>query len=126
MWLLPAATLPAAAEKPGTSVELHDVDFLLVNRICYVSRDDSRRITHCERWYVSFWTVHWYPTVGTMKVPVLCNRGWVGGAKLIPCSHGWAIDVAGKIVVGKRAFMLQSDFDFERRHRQWYQPIHGR
>lgn len=112
------------AEKPTQTVDVYDVDFFVVNRIVYRSRDAQGKLKTSERWYVSFWTVHWFPRNGTMRVPVVCNRGWTQGGNVSRASGGWAVDLpGGSVVFARECFLVESDFDFEKRNRQWYRPI---
>jgi len=114
--------LPLIAPAPEPNGVVH-VDVIVVNqynqRTCETTDDGKTRYFYRTYWYDSFWTIHWFPPIGMVRVPVWCNRGWRRMEPLHRCDDGWAASLNGRTVIAPLVLYVVSDYDFEYRNRAW-------
>ena len=110
-----------------------EFDFAIINHV-------RTYTVEFDRWGRPTWTPHltawvsFYDFVTLPRglivpsVPVAwINRGWWTVSQtrsILPCSDGWLLDSTDRVtVVATAVYLVESDYDWEMRHRKWFDPI---
>jgi hypothetical protein len=121
---------PAVAEKPrDDGPAFVEVDIIVINQYTSDSYQEGYGWTSRTTWYTSFYDVHYFPSWGMYRMPVLCHRGWMtlgdGSGVPLPANGGWnVIHKTQTLVFSKKMVSIHTFWDFENKMREhWSNPI---
>lgn len=118
----PLPSSPASAEDHpanGPAPAFQQVDLIVINQHYSSARQHDGSSTPAVRYYVSFWSLHEFPTGSFLRLPVWEHRGWSRNQPPLKCEGGWGCQVDDTLIIAPRVVFIASDYDFEYRNRYY-------
>lgn len=123
MWLVIAYNL--FWQSANVPLQEFNVEFAVFNVITTTrwvnapERPGWQKLENHHTYYTSLWDLTYEPRFGSIRIPVMWNRGYVRQPPGFTFPYQFT-----KIVHVKKLYVLQTDFDWEYENRGIYFPVH--